>query len=68
MLNETYFRMNHYSCQSLEFWETVKCTRGDGDNWRKRTKEDFDTLDLNDVEDEGLLQQNLPIIDKMRYL
>ena len=68
LLNETYFRMNHYSCQSLEFWETVKCTRGDGDNWRKRTKEDFDTLDLNDVEDEGLLQQNLPIIDKMRYL
>jgi len=68
LLDETYFRMNHYSCQSLEFWETVKCTRGDGDNWRRRTLDDFANLDINDVEDNELLQQNLPSIDKLRYL
>uniref|UniRef100_A0A6C0L6Q6 Glycosyltransferase family 92 protein n=1 Tax=viral metagenome TaxID=1070528 RepID=A0A6C0L6Q6_9ZZZZ len=52
------FRINHYSCQSREFWEKVKCTRGDSDNYRTRTARDFSETDLNDVEDTTLLDQN----------
>jgi hypothetical protein len=52
------FRINHYSCQSRDFWEKVKCTRGDSDNYRTRTIDDFNTTDLNDVEDTTLLDQN----------
>jgi len=53
-----YFVMNHYSCQSKDFWENVKCTRGDGDHYRLRKIEDFELLDRNDVEDLRLLEQN----------
>jgi len=63
LLNEPYFRLNHYCCQSFEFWRDVKCTRGDGDNYRVRTVEDFKVLDQNDVEDTGLIKQNGPVID-----
>jgi len=58
IIGEPYFRINHYSCQSREFWNNIKCTRGDGDNWRKRVPEDFDLIDLNEIEDNGLYEQN----------
>ena len=56
-LNETYFRLNHYSCQSREFWIRVKCTRGDGDAYRQRSMEEFEYLDQNDVLDTDLRDQ-----------
>lgn len=68
LLGDPYFRMNHYSCQSLEFWKTVKCVRGDGDEWRQRTFADFNDIDVNDEKDDGLLQQNLPVYEKMGLL
>jgi hypothetical protein len=58
LLND-YFRLNHYSCQSREFWDNIKCKRGDGDFYRLRTPKDFDDIDKNDVEDLELLKQNL---------
>lgn len=58
IFDEPYFILNHYCCQSLEFWKNVKCTRGDADNYRVRSDEDFYLYDLNDVEDYGLLEQN----------
>ena len=39
----------------------MKCTRGDGDHWRKRTPEDFDLIDLNEIEDNELYEQNKPL-------
>jgi len=64
LLNEPYFVLNHYCCQAKELWRTVKCTRGDSDNYRTRTMDDFAEIDQNDVEDTRLLIQNQPIIDK----
>lgn len=54
IIGEPYFILNHYSCQSREIWNTVKCTRGDGDNYRVRTEADFDAIDLNEEEDTEL--------------
>ena len=59
---ESFFRLNHYSCQSREYWDTVKCTRGDSNHWRIRISSDFDELDRNEVEDLGLLNQNRELI------
>jgi len=61
LLGPEYFRIHHYSCQSRTFWQTVKMTRGDGDHYRHRTLQDFEDLDLNEVEDTGLLDQNLMV-------
>jgi glycosyltransferase involved in cell wall biosynthesis len=52
------FRLNHYNCQSLDFWTKVKCTRGDADNYLVRTVADFKAYDHNDEEDLDLLNQN----------
>lgn len=52
-----YFTMNHYCCQSKDFWMNVKCTRGDCDDYRDRKENDFSEVDLNDVEDLGLFNQ-----------
>jgi hypothetical protein len=57
ILDDKYFILNHYSCQSKDFWRDIKCTRKDGDNYRVRTMADFDELDLNLVEDLRLVQQ-----------
>ena len=54
-----YFCFNHYNCQSREFWDNIKCKRGDSDNYLVRTPEMFDTVDINEVEDLGLYNQNL---------
>ena len=62
ILNTDYFRLNHYRCQSREFWNTVKCTRGDGDAYCQRTPDDFEQLDCNEVEDLGLYEQNKPLL------
>jgi hypothetical protein len=53
-----YFVINHYNCQSREFYTEVKCKRGDCDNYLVRTPEMFNGIDLNIVEDTELLEQN----------
>ena len=58
-----YFILNHYNCQSREFWNQVKCTRGDSDHYMTRTHDDFTQYDLNEVEDIELLQQNTPLYE-----
>lgn len=58
ILGPQYFRLNHYCCQSLNFWKEIKCTRGDADNYRERKIEEFYTCDLNEVEDFDLINQN----------
>lgn len=58
VFGEPYFVLNHYCCQSKEFWQTVKCSRGDSDYYRVRTMADFNEYDLNDVEDVRLFEQN----------
>jgi hypothetical protein len=57
--------MNHYSCQSREFWRTVKCTRGDADQWWTRTMEYHGEMDYNHVEDTRLAERNKSIIEKI---
>ena len=58
ILESQYFRLNHYCCQSLNFWINIKCTRGDSDNYRERKIEEFYSYDLNDIEDTDLIIQN----------
>ena len=58
ILGQQYFRLNHYCCQSLNFWKNIKCTRGDADYYRERKIEEFDSYDLNDIEDFDLIDQN----------
>jgi hypothetical protein len=62
LLGPEYFVLNHYCCQSFNFWRDVKCTRGDSDNYRVRTIEDMKEIDLNETEDTRLLEQNRPIL------
>ena len=57
-LGPEYFRLNHYCCQSFNFWKDIKCTRGDSDNYKVRNIEEFYTYDLNEVEDYDLINQN----------
>jgi hypothetical protein len=61
LLGPPHFRLNHYCCQSKEFWNRVKCKRGDADEYRVRKADDFTRLDVNDLEDYGLADQNRPI-------
>jgi hypothetical protein len=53
-----WFIKNHYKIQSREFWNHVKCTRGDSDHYTVRTEAEFDHYDLNEVEDTELYEQN----------
>lgn len=53
-----YFQLNHYNCQSLEFWTQVKCSRGDADNYLVRVESGHSEYDMNDEEDLGLYNQN----------
>jgi hypothetical protein len=62
LLEKTYYILNHYNCQSKDFWLNVKCKRGDCDEYRIRKENDFNEVDLNDIEDIGLLQQNEKIV------
>jgi len=58
LLTLPWFAMNHYSCQSKDFWDNVKCKRGDNNNYKSRTPDDFKYYDLNEVEDRELYLQN----------
>ena len=58
LIDSDYFRMNHYRCQSQEFWYNIKCTRGDADNYGVRTYEDFIYYDVNEIEELELYNQN----------
>jgi Glycosyl transferase family 2 len=62
LLNAPYFVLNHYNCQSMNFWKYIKCTRGDADEYKVRDMALFETLDLNDVEDTRLRDQNATMI------
>jgi hypothetical protein len=62
IIDPSYFILNHYSCQSLDFWKNVKCARGDSDAYRTRTVDGIHELDCNDVEDLQLCEQNKGII------
>jgi hypothetical protein len=59
IINPEYFVNNHYNCQSQEFWNSIKCTRGDCDNFLKRTSESFKIFDINEIDDLQLYNQNL---------
>jgi len=61
IIDPNYMLFNHYSCQSLTFWETVKCTRGDGDAYLQRDTARFHELDKNEIEDLRLKEQNKDI-------
>ena len=61
LLNAPHFVLNHYNCQSLNFWKYTKCTRGDADEYKIRDMDLFKVMDLNDVEDTRLRDQNAPI-------
>lgn len=49
-----WFTLNHYSCMSLDRWKKVKVTRGDADDYLKRTEAMFSFYDTNDVIDTRL--------------
>lgn len=53
-----HFHLNHYSCQSRNFWIETKMTRGDSNEYMIRDMSQFNFLDTNDVEDTGLIEQN----------
>ena len=61
LVNPEYFINNHYCCQSQEFWNNVKCSRGDSDNYLQRTPADFYNYDINEEEDLGLYNQNIEL-------
>jgi hypothetical protein len=63
-VNRDYFCLNHYNCQTLAFWTSVKCVRGDADHYLVRTVEQFKDLDMNDVEDLELYKQNKGLYEK----
>jgi hypothetical protein len=65
LILDNYFRMNHYNCQSREFWINVKCTRGDSDQWKVRSLADFEEVDLNNKEDTTLFLQNKPMLERL---
>jgi len=56
-----YFVINHYNCQSRDFWRETKCTRGDADDYLVRTYEDFALYDTNELYDFELYEQNKSI-------
>ncbi len=64
IMDSSWFILNHYCCQSKQFWRETKCTRGDADNYRVRSMDDFDVYDLNDTEDTRLLEQNRSIVGR----
>lgn len=59
-----YIRLNHYICQSKEFWINVKCTRGDADGYLQRDMELFDSYNSNANQEEDFelaeINKNLP--------
>ena len=64
-LGPEYFILNHYCCQSKEFWMNIKCKRGDGDHYRERTENDFIDVDINEIEDLSLYNQNKRMLEML---
>jgi hypothetical protein len=64
-LENPWFTLNHYNCQSEEFWKNVKCQRGDVDDYAKRDMEIFNLYNTNDVEDLRLLEQNKSLYETL---
>jgi hypothetical protein len=62
-----YFTLNHYNCQSKEFWQNIKCTRGDVDDYMNRDMEVFKQYDTNDVDDKRLYEQNKELYEKILH-
>jgi hypothetical protein len=62
-----WFVLNHYVFQSKDYWTKIKMTRGDLDNHRKRTIDNFfdNSINYNQIEDNRLFEQNKPIYDKL---
>jgi len=58
-----FFCYNHYNCQSLNFWNNLKCKRTDCDNYLVRTPQDFIRLDINEIEDLELYNQNIHLFE-----
>lgn len=72
-LDPSWFTLNHYRYQSRNFWENVKCTRGDADIYRERKPIDFDVdyytrENINQVTDTRLFEQNKPLLEKLGLL
>jgi hypothetical protein len=72
-LDPSWFTLNHYRYQSKNFWNSIKCTRGDADIYRTRTPEDFDIdyytrENINQVTDTRLFEQNKPLLEKLGLL
>jgi glycosyltransferase involved in cell wall biosynthesis len=52
LFNIPHLKLNHYICQSKEFWINVKCTRGDADGYLKRDMELFDNYNSTGNEED----------------
>jgi hypothetical protein len=61
IIDTDYFVNNHYCCQSQDYWNNIKCTRGDADNYLTRKPSDFAHIDTNEIEDLQLFNQNLQL-------
>jgi len=63
IIDSQYIRLNHYICQSKEFWINVKCTRGDADGYIQRDIELFEQYNsqANQEEDYELAEINSKI-------
>jgi len=63
IVNQNYFVINHYCCQSRDFWNNNKCIKGDADNYLERKPIHFDNYDVNKIEDLTLYNQNLSLYE-----
>jgi hypothetical protein len=58
LISHDWFIYNHYNCQSVEFWQNVKCVRGDSNAYLQRNMDYFHSIDKNEIEDLRLWEQN----------
>ena len=70
LINPDWFVFNHYKYQSRVFWNTVKCVRGDADNYLVRKPEEFDNEFVGKEleQDTRLLEQNRPLLERLGLL
>jgi|UniRef100_A0A6C0BHK4 hypothetical protein len=61
LISHDWFIYNHYNCQSVEFWQNVKCVRGDSNAYLQRNMDYFHSIDKNEIEDLRLWEQNKDI-------
>ena len=65
-LDQDIMIVNHYNVQSLEFYITVKMTRGDSNNYIKRNLKIFKWNDINNIIDTKLYEQNKNMINDIK--